>query len=337
MNGDPTLHPARDRRIDRCYVIGILLVVAGHSGADAQFASTALFRWIYAFHMPLFFALSGYLFRYGGGSRRIAAGAFVRRRALRLLVPLGVWTTLVFLPKGLLSAYAMRPSELSWAAYLHAFLYPADNPIRPYWFLEVLFEANLAGYAVDRIVRGRRAALVSAATACIVVNRLLAPTGGELLMLPDMLWYTGFFLLGMAACDLRERFWQWLSHPAAPFVWGAASLATLRYPSHAAAPFYAAAGILFVASCAAAAGGRRARLPLADELRPYTFTIYLLHVLPVGLLRGLLYPRLTIDPALFSALLFLSGVAAPWAAGSVLRRRLPSVAGGRLGCRLLGL
>ena len=145
----PTSRPAdrlpRDRRIDLCYVIGILLVVAGHSGVDSRFASTALFRWIYAFHMPLFFALSGYLFRYGGGSGRVGAGTFARRRALRLLLPLVVWTTLVFIPKGLLSAYAMRPSELSFSAYLHAFLYPADNPIRPFWFLEVLFEVSLAG------------------------------------------------------------------------------------------------------------------------------------------------------------------------------------------------
>ena len=103
----PTSRPAdrlpRDRRIDLCYVIGILLVVAGHSGVDPRFASTALFRWIYAFHMPLFFALSGYLFRYGGGSGRVGAGTFARRRALRLLLPLVVWTTLVFIPKGLLS------------------------------------------------------------------------------------------------------------------------------------------------------------------------------------------------------------------------------------------
>ena len=150
----PTSRPAdrlpRDRRIDLCYVIGILLVVAGHSGVDSRFASTALFRWIYAFHMPLFFALSGYLFRYGGGSGQVGAGTFARRRALRLLLPLVVWTTLVFIPKGLLSAYAMRPSELSFSAYLHAFLYPADNPIRPFWFLEVLFEVSLAGYEIGR-------------------------------------------------------------------------------------------------------------------------------------------------------------------------------------------
>ena len=93
-----------------------------------------------------------------------------------------------------------------------------------------------------------------------------------------------------------------------------------------------------VASCAALAVDRRLRLPLADDLRRYTFTVYLLHVLPVGLLRGLLYPRLAVDPALFSALLFLSGVLIPWAVGRMARRWIPSsTAGGRLSLRLLGL
>jgi len=334
MSGDPMARPARDRRIDLCCVTGTLLVVAGHSGADARFASTAFFRWIYAFHMPLFFALSGYLFRLGGASRTIAAGAFVRRRALRLLVPLWVWTTLVFIPKGLLSAYAMRPTELSFAAYLHAFLYPSDNPIRPYWFLEVLFEVNLAGYAVDRLVRGRRAALAAAACLCIAANRLLAPTGGELLMLPDAVGYTGFFLLGMTACDLRTTLWRHLSRRWSPMLWGAASLAALWFPSHAAAPLYALAGMFFVASCAALAAGRSERLPLADGLRRYTFTIYLLHVLPIGLLRGLLYPCWPFGSALFSALLFVSGVAVPQAIGRAADRLLPA---GSVWRRLLGL
>lgn len=334
MSGDAAARPARDRRIDLCCVIGILLVVAGHSGADARFASTALFRWIYAFHMPLFFVLSGYLFRLGGASRTVAAGAFVRRRALRLLVPLAFWTTLVFIPKGLLSAYAMRPTELSFAAFLHAFLYPADNPIRPYWFLEVLFEVNLAGYAVDRLVCGRRTALAAAACICIAANRLLAPTGGELLMLPDAIGYTGFFLLGMTACDLRTPLWRHLSHSWSPVLWGGASLAALWFPSHAAAPLYAVAGMLFVASCAALGTRRSGRQPADGSLRRYTFTIYLLHVLPIGLLRGLLHPCWPFGDALFSALLFASGVAVPWAAGRAADRLL---AAGSMWRRVLGL
>lgn len=338
----PTSRPAdrlpRDRRIDLCYVIGILLVVAGHSGVDPRFASTALFRWIYAFHMPLFFALSGYLFRYGGGSGQVGAGTFARRRALRLLLPLVVWTTLVFIPKGLLSAYAMRPSELSFSAYLHAFLYPADNPIRPFWFLEVLFEVSLAGYAVDRIVRSRPAALAAVAGTCIAANRLIAPTGGELLMLPDVLWYTGFFLLGAVACDGLHVAVAAAGPPLVARFLGCGVARDASVPVARRRTVLCGGGILFVASCAALAVDRRLRLPLADDLRRYTFTVYLLHVLPVGLLRGLLYPRLAVDPALFSALLFLSGVLIPWAVGRMARRWIPSsTAGGRLSLRLLGL
>ena len=71
----------------------------------------------------------------------------------------------------------------------------------------MLFEVSLAGYAVDRIVRSRPAALAAVAGTCIAANRLIAPTGGELLMLPDVLWYTGFFLLGAVACDGRTWLW----------------------------------------------------------------------------------------------------------------------------------
>lgn len=312
--------PSRDPRIDLLYVIGILLVVAGHSGTNYHFNSTALFRWIYAFHMPLFFLLSGYLFGYAGGSGRMPFTEFVRHRAVRLLLPLWVWTTLVFIPKGLLSAYAMRPSELGFAAYLHAFLYPADNPIRPFWFLEVLFEVSLAGYLVDRIVRGRSLPLAAVACACILANRLIAPTGRELLMLPDVLWYTAFFLLGIVACRSRKRLWPLLSRPLALPLWGAASLLILRFPSHAAAPFYALFGILFVAACAASLVAHRVRLPLVSDLRRYTFTIYLLHVLPIGLLRGMVYPRLAVDPTLFSILLFVAGVGVPWLIGRAANR-----------------
>ena len=75
----------RDRRIDLCYVIGILLVVAGHSGADIRFNSTALFRWIYAFHMPLFFIIAGYF--YDCSTRRTDYLPFVWSKFQRLMLP----------------------------------------------------------------------------------------------------------------------------------------------------------------------------------------------------------------------------------------------------------
>ena len=91
--------------------------------------------------------------------------------------------------------------------------------------------------------------------------------------------------------------------------------------SHVAAPFYAAAGILFVASCAALAVDRRLRLPLAHDLRRHTFTVHLLHVLPVGLLRGLLYPPSGgRSRPLFGAAFFLSASSfpGPWTHGAAV-------------------
>lgn len=42
---------------------GILLVVLGHSFYRFS-ADYPVIRWIYGFHMPLFFFISGYLLRY---------------------------------------------------------------------------------------------------------------------------------------------------------------------------------------------------------------------------------------------------------------------------------
>lgn len=51
----------RENWIDVCRGVGILLVMLGHSGTPPR-----LNKIIYSFHMPLFFTLSGYLFRLDG-------------------------------------------------------------------------------------------------------------------------------------------------------------------------------------------------------------------------------------------------------------------------------
>lgn len=57
----------RNQRIDVIRGMAIMLVVLGHSGV-----SEPLFQWIYSFHMPLFFFVSGIFFKpmahfFGGG------------------------------------------------------------------------------------------------------------------------------------------------------------------------------------------------------------------------------------------------------------------------------
>lgn len=45
----------------------------------------------------------------------------------------------VFLPKALLSGYAMHPVELSLSSYVEMLVYPDYNAIRLFWFLSMLF------------------------------------------------------------------------------------------------------------------------------------------------------------------------------------------------------
>ncbi len=88
------LRPAsRLADIDRAKGLAILLVVFGHlvarQGPTGVGWYDPLRIGIYLFHMPLFMYLSGYVAFMSGAARAPLSGwpAFVRRRAVRLLVP----------------------------------------------------------------------------------------------------------------------------------------------------------------------------------------------------------------------------------------------------------
>jgi len=66
--------------IDVAKGIGILLVVAAHN--DLGLVAPYLHRWIYSFHMPLFFFLSGYFFKPG-----ISFGVLLKKRFNTLMKP----------------------------------------------------------------------------------------------------------------------------------------------------------------------------------------------------------------------------------------------------------
>ena len=67
---------SRDKRIDILKAIGIICVVAGHSGSK-------LTSWFYTFHLPLFFIITGYL-RYG---RKENWKDFIKKKAKTTILP----------------------------------------------------------------------------------------------------------------------------------------------------------------------------------------------------------------------------------------------------------
>lgn len=71
--------------IDMLKGIGILCVVLGHSTGD---------RYVYLFHMPLFYILSGYMIK-----QPIKPSAYISKSTIRLLIPYFSFLFLISLPE----------------------------------------------------------------------------------------------------------------------------------------------------------------------------------------------------------------------------------------------
>lgn len=120
---------------------GIFLVVLGHSyaiGVPRPFLYEWLHTVIYSFHMPLFIFISGFLFYFSGGYRE-SYFHMLRKKAIKLLLPYVVISSLAFLPKVILSQYALRKTELTLASFLSNIFYPLENVLGHFWFLPTLF------------------------------------------------------------------------------------------------------------------------------------------------------------------------------------------------------
>jgi fucose 4-O-acetylase-like acetyltransferase len=81
----------RDTSIDLAKALAIASVVLGHILearvlADGGMVETVLYRWIYAFHMPFWFLLSGYLYRSAQ-----EPGRFFGKKFVHLMVPYLAW------------------------------------------------------------------------------------------------------------------------------------------------------------------------------------------------------------------------------------------------------
>jgi fucose 4-O-acetylase-like acetyltransferase len=132
--------------IDVARGLGILLVVFGHtlrglvrsSILPSTGWSAAVDTWIYAFHMPLFFCLSG-LF-----APRLAArswGTILWDRMTGIVYPYFVWSVLQTVVQIGLSKFTNNPADLKDLARI------PYEPNMQFWFLYALFLISL-GYAL---------------------------------------------------------------------------------------------------------------------------------------------------------------------------------------------
>ncbi|MCF0243548.1 MAG: acyltransferase family protein [Bacteroidaceae bacterium] len=105
-----------------------------------------LHSWIYCFWLSVVFYASGWLLGHsvmkdGKTASSISLNptdAFWIKKYKRLLVPYIVLNSLIYLPKGLLSQFVMRPYDISFEDYVYAMFHPFESPNGEYWFMPAL-------------------------------------------------------------------------------------------------------------------------------------------------------------------------------------------------------
>lgn len=138
----------KDIRIVNLRALAILLVVFGHSvilyqngwglySTDVDVPMLDLMkRWIDLIQMPLFFSLSGYLFRFTY-ERGISFIVLIKKKAKRLLIPFICFAFLWMLPIRLFVGYSGYIGSTAWQIAIEDII--LGNDCGHLWFLQCLF------------------------------------------------------------------------------------------------------------------------------------------------------------------------------------------------------
>lgn len=136
MKSTQQANAARITYIDIFKAIGIILMVMGHVGFGEVFDKI-----IHAFHMPMFFFISGFLYK----ERTISILEFARKKANALLVPYFVFGAVGCFLDGLRNGISPEPwRNLLWVNTTHI---PIVGAV---WFLSALFFTEITYYALSK-------------------------------------------------------------------------------------------------------------------------------------------------------------------------------------------
>lgn len=119
--------------------ICIVLMVIGHSGCPDY-----LWKFIYLFHMPFFFFISGYFYR----ADKVLKDGYIMSKVKSLWVPFVKWSIVflllhnVFFRIGILDT-SFSINDILKKLFLIPFMYGNDELIGGYWFIKDLFYSTM--------------------------------------------------------------------------------------------------------------------------------------------------------------------------------------------------
>jgi acyltransferase len=195
--------------IDAAKGLGISLIVIGHVWSLSD--PPLFYQWMFAFHVPLFFFISGLTLKPAAGP----LGRVVAGKVRTLLVPYFVFALLgyLFYVAGYVAA-GMLGREIEQFDYglwvplfgiLHGTLGDGYLVNSPLWFLPALFVTFLAGYAVNTYIvqHGLRIAVVLgvAAFGIWLGDRYRLPFGLLPAMIALLFFQAGYYFRRFAVSD----------------------------------------------------------------------------------------------------------------------------------------
>lgn len=191
----PLSHPpadvvsaGRNSGIDLLRVVGVTAVVVGHAAAGH-----VVTQWIYPWHVPLFFFLSGYFWKRG---RTVLAE--LRSRSQSLLVPYAFWLALglsVLIAAGLITPGGILTVLRGGTG--------ARGPFAAYWFVTALFFVCIVARLLERLPAWVAWTVAVAGTAATYI----VPMADFPLALGQVFPGLLFFLFGTLARRLALPWW----------------------------------------------------------------------------------------------------------------------------------
>ncbi len=196
--------------------ICIILMVVGHSGCPDW-----LGRFIYLFHMPVFFFVSGYLFK---EKYLIETKNFVIRRIKTLWWPFVKWSLIFLVLHNCLTWCGIYNVAYSWAdagrKVLQIFtMTGSEQLLGGFWFLKELLYASVLSCLLIRVLGSKNVIPITGGVLILsAVQSLMSykiPTVGALTFLSSSL-----FMAGYAAKQYRvlEKSPLWVSGVAMVFL-----------------------------------------------------------------------------------------------------------------------
>lgn len=270
-------------------VWGIFMVLLGHSGFEEviiQKKLSGLHSWIYSFHMPLFFLISGFLFSLTNPVMKHACtGKFIWKKTKRLMIPYFVLGTIIFAIKYSLSGLSHATRDFTAANFFKMFIIPGANysTIGHLWYVFTLYVVFLLllVFLCIRLLSESNIKLIVMTIGLWLLCYFLPTT--YVLNLSSVIYYAPFFVIGI----LLQRNYQALSVLFENRNWGgqkcllyfSLTIACLFLPISGlyVRIFRAIIGILFSLSLCNLIIGRNPRLE--DWMVVFsnkTYTIYLL-------------------------------------------------------------